>query len=353
MKKILPLIFLLCLFCLLLTGCGSPSADSINNTDQSGEVVSDSSGTENPFEDTTQTEVIGSAGHGFRGVQEDENGERIPFEYNGGAMELEYEYHGSGIGKKAGLLLFLNGIPQPWQINGEGESSYIQYVELKEDDGSYPFTISFIPVTGTAGDCLELKICSITNAQFQPDMVETTHFGAYHKILANKADIQFNENADGSNGSLSNEPLLKNVTLTSEKITNDFSEALMDQYGGFDTIDDLLENNMYMLNQYNDQFYTDSFNIEEETVHVKVQFCGIADHTWVFSMYANHELVSDGTDSTWTATSKKGEVVTLEADIDVDALGDLTTFYVIGCSDSNSSDSMTTIEKGQSILLYR
>jgi hypothetical protein len=160
---------------LLLTGC------SVQNGGTSSylyEDTPDSSVVDNPFATNPEDEILGQLEHGTEKLT-DENDNVIPFEYNGGTMTLEYHVSASGTAKNVGFLVFLDGIPQPWKMNNQGESAYLQYVQVEEDDVETPFTISFEPVTGHSGDTLKLTVCSIYNAQFQPDMISTSSYGMY------------------------------------------------------------------------------------------------------------------------------------------------------------------------------
>lgn len=351
-NRIIRMLLTLILTASVLTGCGCsiPHDSTIDSTEseESNASISASEETENPFETGEDSEALGGSSQEFLNVELNEADETIPFTYSGGKMEVEFQYSGYGTARNTGFLVFLDGIPQPWQMNGEGEFSYMHYVEL-EDNETCSFTITFTPVTGQEGDTLALNVCSVYYAQYQPDMSTTYYFGNYHKVLSSVMPVSFLADASESEDDPSATDMLENVAVTSNQMTSDFSDSLLEMYEG-GSIDELLEENVYLLDTYNDLLYQESYNIEDETVHLKVQLCGIVGTTLRISMYANHELVSDGQDTTWTVTLEKGEVSTLEADIDVNQLGDLTTFYVVACCDSDAGNDVL---KGHSVVLYR
>lgn len=114
---------------------------------------------EDPFEtgDTANADILGQLGHGPAEIILNEDGTRAVYEYNGSQFELEYHVTTSGTAKNMGFLLFLDGIPQPYQVDGEGDVDYMHMFELEDDDQAYPFSFVFTPVTGSAGDTLGLS----------------------------------------------------------------------------------------------------------------------------------------------------------------------------------------------------
>lgn len=339
--RFLPLILAL----LLAAGCGQGSAGEETGASADTEVLE----TENPF---AASEELGNLVHGASNVSLDESGEALPFEYDGGVMQIEYSVSASGMGKNVGFLLFLDGIPQPWQLNGEGETAYIQYLELENDDEVYPFTLAFVPVTGSSGDTLTLTVCSITNAQFQPDMVSTASYGLYHDALQYYASIQFNADPEQNETGASASPVLSDVSLEDVKITTEFVENdLMEQYGSEGkTEDELLESGVYTFVRYDGSQIYDNLDVSgKDKVHITYQICGVPGRTYRVALYGNHQLLSDETQSYWEVTLKTGEVATLEADVNVDVLEDMTTIYIIACPVSGTAG---ILKKTNSILFY-
>lgn len=345
MRKTLLLVFSL----LLLTSC----SNSKNDTTLIDPSSTDLTAVTNPFEDNAQVEILGELGHSLNNVICDEYDNPIPVEYNGGTLQLDYQVTASGTAKNVGFLLFLDGIPQPWQMNNSGDSSCMQYLTLENDDESYPFTISFLPVTGQIGDTLVLTVCSIYNPQFQPDMVSTSAFGQYHSELSNTINIHFNAVPSSNNALLPTKQALNSVNITSVKMTDAFVDSqLMPNYGSDgETKDEMLENNVYSFILYDGREEFNYLDIAgQEKVHITYQLCGIPGGSWRIALYGNHELLSDGTDSNWQVTLKKGEIATLEADVEVRQLDKMTTFYVVACPVSDNKYFPT---KSKSILFYQ
>lgn len=220
-----------CLAVMFLAGCGAGSTSSVGSTD-SEESYASSSATdeeENPFEMSEDAETLGGSMQTFLNVELDGEDEPIPFTYNGGTMEVGFQYSGYGTAKNVGFLVFLDGVPQLWQMNGEGETSYMHYLELGDDE-TCSFTITFTPVTGQQGDTLELNVCSVYYAQYQPDMTTTYYFGSYHNLVSSLMQISFITDVTDSYGTSVTTDALQDVVVTSNQMTSDFSDSLLEMY---------------------------------------------------------------------------------------------------------------------------
>ena len=95
-----------------------------------------------PFEEDnyTDTEILGWLRHGVKDPILDSNGIRAIYEYQGDKFELKYQVVASGAAKNVGFLLFLDGLPQPYWVNGEGELDYMHLFRLEEDDQEFSFS---------------------------------------------------------------------------------------------------------------------------------------------------------------------------------------------------------------------
>ena len=84
--------------------------------------------------------------------------EGLYYPYNGGEMTLDLYLRIDGM-HEAGvtILLFLNGQPQPYRLEGTEETAYLHavYPQSRIDN---LFGISFVPVTGSVGETLELCV---------------------------------------------------------------------------------------------------------------------------------------------------------------------------------------------------
>jgi len=83
--------------------------------------------------------------------------------YNGNPVELDYAFNNVNMDSNFGLMLFLNGIIQPFTLDNETESN-IQIVELSTGTINKTVHISFDPIIGKSGENLQLNIIAIFDA---------------------------------------------------------------------------------------------------------------------------------------------------------------------------------------------
>lgn len=91
--------------------------------------------------------------------------------YTGGTMELDIFLQAVGLQEEGvAIMLFLDGQPQPYTLTETGEYAY-QHTVYPSDSCSVG--VSFVPVTGSAGDVLELCILYFPsyNCTATPDAV--------------------------------------------------------------------------------------------------------------------------------------------------------------------------------------
>lgn len=120
-----------------------------------------SSSPENPFE-TIESELSG--GFGF-GVSYPEYGTNLI--YNGVPVNLEYYINcDDNRGGSYGLILFVNGIPQPYSVEGSREA-YI-HIQQVEEDKTKNVSVSFVPVTGEKGDNLCVRLALMESPDIRP-----------------------------------------------------------------------------------------------------------------------------------------------------------------------------------------
>ena len=99
--------------------------------------------------------IIGAVGHS----EKDEKG--TFYTYNGGEMVLPFRVEGSGsiVCSGIGILLFVDGLPQPYKT--EGTDYGFLHTFFPPDNEAYTVDLVFTPVTGKAGDDLEVYAVSV------------------------------------------------------------------------------------------------------------------------------------------------------------------------------------------------
>lgn len=137
----------------------SETSDAVVTVDPTSE---DTGGTQDsessePQPSGTNSVSLGNLNHGFGGEpKRDENG-RPYREYRGGEMVLPYEINATGRAAQdgIGILLFLDGRPQPYKCSEDDTYSYI-HTFYPTDGETYITELIFTPVTGQEGDMLEI-----------------------------------------------------------------------------------------------------------------------------------------------------------------------------------------------------
>lgn len=347
MRKLSVLFLSAVMVIVLATGCSNqtPGIDDPDGT---------SDADHNPFK-STDSEIISSIGHGFTNLSVDETGRGF-LNYDGGELVLDYSVHASGIAKNVGFLVFVDGIPQPYKFNTiEAPYEYMYIFEWEEDDKDTPFTFAFSPVTGRQGDTLSVNIVSMYNPAFIPDMKETQGYGNYHSTLEMVRPIIFNADA-AIISSVPQHEYLSNIRLSTEPITPAFLDTLDT---GFGTV------NMEELSkQIFSQLFIDGSDLkgssnlqikQDGMLHVVFKIVGHPGVTYKNTLYINHKALSGAEGVSFETMLTKGESAVVEADIDLEKLEDLNTFYIVSVP-SNASDfpnDVIAVMKTQSILLYK
>lgn len=251
---------------LLLTGCGSYTVPP----EKQGADITDAATTENPFEERGEN-IIGEIGHGPNEVNWTEDGEMIPFDYEGGEFSLSYHYSASGCADSVGFLLYLNGEPQPYKADGMEEFSYCHSFPV-EGTTEKDITFRFTPVKGDAGDTLGLTILSIYYPDFKPDMVESCSYGFYQGILSNQVPVRFLADPPETM------PLVTGLEAAGlktrdEKITKDFLENELPANGVMEV--GAIEEWPYYTISYDGELLLDNINLSgKESITVRYKLCG-------------------------------------------------------------------------------
>jgi len=348
------------LLSLLLTisaaGC-DPHRSAPSSTPDNSSAVSD----KNPFqaEDEMSGGVLGSIGHGPVNPKVNENGERQPFVYEGSEMNIAYQVHASGRAKNVGFLVFVDGVAQPYKVDGSAADYETMHVlNLKEDDKDYPFFIIFDPVTGKKGETLSFTIVSVYAPDFMPDMQKTSGYGMYHDTFAGYYEIHFEAEAKASgNAALPKYKQLQNVKQSTEPATQAYLDSLS-VYSGMEAITLETLNKQVFAQQFFDGQGGLISNLKvnaDGTLHITFKIAGYPGSRYRHTFYINHQALSDGKNRSFETVLTKGNVSVIEADIELSELEDFNTFYVVStlCNVQELWEDGTFLLKTPSVLLYK
>ena len=219
-----------------------------------------------------------SMGFGFATVDEDiERGNDVEYVYDE-TTELQYRVYSGGemrlpikflnitgfqdVG--VGVLFFVDGVPQPYRVDGETEYSYMHTFYLER--GTYYPDLYFIPVTGREGDKLEVWTQVIVGPDYVPTKdvssipfaYSTNAFGTGAPIIQFNADPPAQELPETANRLVSQAVSYADTTLLD--IVSWSAEDLLQNISAKCTTPDIAE-----------KTYAYRFNISED-VPIRLQF---------------------------------------------------------------------------------
>lgn len=351
MKKLrgFEMVLVLVIITVLAAGC------SPDNT-TTGESNAPSDTTQNPFETNgPNTVILGSISHGFYNPPLDKTGKRLPMQYNGGELKIDYRVAASGKAKNVGFLVFVDGKPQPYKFNtSESSYAYMHIFDLKGDDQDTPFAFVFTPITGKKGDTLHVSIASVYNPAFIPDMKETASYGGYQTTLELGRALIFNKDADELDVSLiPRQEVLSDVRLSIEPVT----QQLLEKHSGFETVDmEALDKNVYSELHVDGAVRLDSYQVKKSgTLRVTFKQFGHPGMRYRNTFYFNHEALASKDGISFETALTKGDVAVVDVDIDLEKLKDFNTFYVVSVplNAEDFPDDVVVLNKTPSLLLYK
>lgn len=348
MKRITAIVLFLLLLT-LSTGC------SIKKELPDQTVISDSKDVKNPFEsDDSNTTFMGAISHGPTSPKVDENKKLLPWVYNGQDVQLNYFVSASGQAKNVGFLLFADGVPQPYKVNSnDAPYEYMHTFALEEDNVEFPLSFYFLPISGKKGDLVNITVASIYNPSFQPDMKETTSYGGYHVLLP--ASYPLSIEADPVLPDSLPNMINETAYITNEPVTNSLLETLSNS-GLRDINNDTFNREVFDLMYIDGDIRSDNYQVNSNgKLHVTYKLCGHSGLKYRTTFYINHQPVSNSNGVSLDTVIEKGLVTIIEADIDLEQLGDFSTFYAISVPQNAKDypDEIFEPSKTQSILLYK
>ena len=293
MKKLLTILLS---FTFLLTACSEKPLNDENNSIQNVTSSTEQASEYDPFareDNDTSSGAIGSFSYGV----EWKNGKELVFDY-APTVSFDYYVDNSGNDTDFGLMIFLNGIRQPYRTDENSENQIIHIFDVKQNERKVQ-TISFEPVVGEKGDTISVEIINM----FQPDYInpEKSNYEFNHKISSlYPSSLNVTQETGFAEPEVCSE---YEVTQITEERRQEFNQ--MSSTGGYDG--NSLDKEVFIDILKNDVFYTPADRMKEEsditpfTMNDSVTLCmyGAAACKYRVSMYINHELVTgafDGAD---------------------------------------------------------
>ena len=324
------------LLLILLTGCKSTiDTNEFELTDESSE------------EESFSGETIGELSHGVSWSEDETD---YILRYQGGVMKIPYQYCGSGVAKNVGFLIYINGIAQPYKLEGiSDEDKYLQVIE-GEDSELHEFVFSFIPITGQQGETAEICIESVTNPDFKPDLKNDYSYGFSHKTLEAKYDLYFDESVDLDFQQINTKNRIIEAEVHSDICTSDIKDSIIsnEEYDLQKEVyfDLIIDGKTALLDEKYD--ITNQNEIEASMI-----IFGHPGVTYRVSWYLDHMLLTGSEEEYYDIELLSEKYSEVKVRIDTSEL-DGNTLYVVAVpinADDFPEDSIQTI-KTSSIYLF-
>ncbi len=319
--------FLLMVTCVLLSACSSPvhtgtthpnesMVDNIFTTPTTEETQSIGIGDTIP----QQVGYSGDISHGFTDkTLVNENG--LYHNYDGGELHINYGISVTGnLGDAGiGILLILDGQPQPYKTAENDEYAYL-HTFYPGEQKKLTVELIFTPVTGESGDTLELSAFHVLGPDYYPNdrvigMMQTNGSVWSSTQLVFQATPPTEEMVSTVERIVTK--TMEYVDLTSDDMKGWSSEALQTDYSfSFETNHESSASNIYGISKNQDL-----------TVYVEV--FGATSVKWSLIVYVDHQPVSVLSENQLDFSTKNGQKTAIEMTLDMDDFNGESIIYAV------------------------
>lgn len=324
MKKV-SIVVLMLLLLVLQAGCGANYTIEDNGTITATEGLTVQSTTDTSV---LEQEVIGYLNAGLTNWPTDEDGKKIPYEYDGGEIAADIVINAEGIVENVGVMLYFDAKPVPYRLESYGdEASYFHIFRDISNKGDVNSSLVFTPSGFSMGETATLTIAFFPCADYiydpsDPDVVINGRVSYLSRNWSSAfGDIHFNVDVPDHTDFAT--PFAKNVRVTTEKdidaFVNEMNSVIYNN-GDFKLTAADLDGEFPYFVEYYDNDLTPSGTIcttGKNAVRLKYKVAGPEgmEIKWGFSLGYQPALI-DG-EPTYALTLHKGEYYIVEMDIDV------------------------------------
>ncbi len=309
-------------------------------TDEPATFTSESGDLSDLFEEDSSAMEVGSFSYGWPD-------ERDVFSYSGEALDIPFKLMGTkeGAPQEVGLLLFVNGIAQPYSIafddGTELADAYMQTFQLEQDVENI-FHLIFQPVTGKAGDTLSVQAVTILTPSYLPEE-ENPNYGYYHSAnITIPLQIAFEKDAPSEGQKKASDSY--EIVDIPKSITDN------DEFFGIESSRDA-NTNLSVVSAEDEN--SPVLYSKDGTVTFKVRLYGGPEANQNITVYVNHEPVQvDGADYLAVRT-QKDKMVEATIRLSVSAFGEKNTIYAIAASTGRDSNLTETVKSSSVLFINR
>lgn len=305
--------------CILLTGClGVKSEKEKNHTDKSIE-------SESPADIFTNESSEQSLGAFSFGPVSDHD-ERDIYEYSGEDIRIPFQV--AGMDKKGnsdfGLLVFLDGVSQPYRIeesNGASSKEQVMHKFYLEGEESKQFEIVFTPIIGKKGEKVAIDFATVFQPDYVPEDETATNYGVYHDLNATlPQEVHFKTDIPNSaKHSIYSQSTIQEIP-EEVKSQND----IFQMEGSSDIFDE-----MTIVELLPEDESSEMISAKNGKAKMKFRIYGGPEVTYRTTIFVNHIPVQVlGSDFIETSL-QKGKMNTVEFELDTSTYGKVNTVYAI------------------------
>lgn len=271
-------------------------------------------------------EFLYVSSHGYDGeAVKAENGMRC-IVYTGGELHFPYQIKTSRVMEQQsiGLMIFLDGQPQPYKTSASDSYQYVHRF-TNRISGTIQEELIFTPVTGQAGDTLQISVMCIVNPEeyLSPDGIQQPF---WNWQCGHRMKIQYQAT-----------PPEQSQAAASERV-NGFSvrqeEAAVLTSGWSQ---EALENNIGFRLYVNDAYQDTITKVDaSQPLRLRLVLWGSDkdSHTVVF--FINHEPITAKPENTLMVRNLAGHKTIIEAEIDISDLQGEAIVYAMLSSKENA-----------------
>lgn len=266
---------------------------------------------------------IGTIWKGFASDKNEKEGKTIV--YSGGETCVTFEMGVTGKLREigVGLLLLLDGTPQPYKLSEEGELAYVH--QLPMEDGPY-YEMMFTPVTGKAGDVLDLDVIHLLNLDYFHGREGENGINLSQTMGSNFTSTRMAFKADPPEAELPEVPervveqSVTNVDLTSRDTRGWSTENLQK------------ESSFTMTTDHESQWGWTYAVTPEGGITVRAEVFGCPAVDWSFLIYVNHQPVTIQPENRIFFQTQNGQKTVIEVKLDLSDFDGEAILYGVLCA---------------------
>lgn len=245
---------------------------------------------------------------------------RETFVYEGGELQLGLQIQASGNLNQAdfGMLLFLDGLPQPYRTESDDTLAYLHV--FHSDTGLLWEEVYLTPVTGKAGDTLELSYIHLLDPEYY-HRTSSTGFQQTGSGTVHTNPVEFRADPPEAQW-----PEVPERVVTQSVTTVDLTSA--DTVGW--TAEDLQNNSSFTVTTDHESKWGWTYAVTPEggiTVRAEVFGCTAVD--WGFLIYVNHQPVTIQPENRIFFHTQNGKKTVIEVKLDLSDFDGEEILYAI------------------------